>query len=139
MNALVIYQSKNGTTRRMAEEIAAELKNNQVDVKIGSIREINPNDIENADHLYLGCWTSGMLLFAQKPDKEWRKFVGKIPVGLRKKTTMFTTYKIATGSMFKEMRNKLTYRGLTISNNALKSKTGALNPVQRKIICQSLN
>lgn len=139
MNALVIYQSKNGVTRKMAEEIAAELTNSNVQVKIGSIQEINPKEIENADRLYLGCWTSGLILFAQKPDKEWRKYVSQIPIGVRKKTTMFATYKVSTGSMFKEMRDTLKYRGLQIENKALKSKNGNLTDIQRQIIAQSLN
>ena len=139
MNALVIYQSKGGSTRKMAEEIASELQQNNVQVKVGSIQEISPEEIESADRLYMGCQTSNMVLLGKKPDKEWRRYVGKLPIGVRKKTTLFTTYKLATGNMFKEMRSTLKYRGLQIENNALKSKTGHLTDIHRKIISQSLN
>lgn len=138
MNALVIYQSKNGVTRRMAEEIAAELKNSNVEVKVGSINEISTNEIEKADRLYLGCRTSGMLVINQKPDRAWRKYVSQIPLGLQKNTTMFTTYKVATGSMFKEMRNELKYRGLKVEPNAFKSRNGNLTHLQREKILEGL-
>lgn len=139
MNALVIYQSKNGSTRQMAEEIATELKNNNIQVKVGSIQEIHPTEIEKADRLYMGCWTSGLIFLNQKPDNDWKRFVAQLPIGTEKKTMMFTTYKVATGSMFKNMRRNLKYRGLNVSNNALKSKTGNLTDLQRNVLLQSLN
>jgi flavodoxin len=139
MKALVVYQSKEGTTKKMAEEIASELQHKNVDVKVGSIYDITHQDIDNADRLYVGCWTSGMILFNQGPDKDWMKFASNLPIGTEKKTTLFTTYKVATGSMFKRMRRALSYRGLRISNNALKSKNGNLSPLQKQILSQSLN
>lgn len=139
MKTLVIYHSKNGTTKKMAQEIGDYLQSNGDEVKIGNIYDFSPSDIENADKLYLGCWTSGLFLFGQKPNKEWLQFSRQIPVGLRKKTTLFTTYKITTGSMFKEMRKALRYRGLSVENNALKSKSGNLTETQKEIILQAMN
>ena len=139
MKALVVYHSKNGTTQKMANEIANHLRSNNAEVKVGSIFEISTMDIENADRLYFGCWTSGLMLFGQKPAKDWSKFVNQIPILKRKKTTLFTTYKIATGSMFKRMKKSLTYRGLSVNNSALKSKNGVLTEVQKRILLESLN
>ena len=139
MKALVVYQSKEETTKRMAEEIASELQQKDVDVKVGSIYNITHQDIDTADRLYVGCWTNGMLLFNQGPDKDWIKFAINLPLGTEKKTTLFTTYKVATGSIFKKMRRLLSYRGLKVSNNALKSKTGELTLLQKQILAQSLN
>jgi hypothetical protein len=56
----------------------------------------------------LGCWTNGLMIFAQHPDKAWKKFVEEMP-DIRKKTlVLFTTYKIATGSMFRKMEKILS-------------------------------
>jgi flavodoxin len=139
MKAVVVYHSKNGVTRNMAQAIGDILKNNNTEVKVGSIDEITYTDINEADRLYMGSWTSGFMLFGQKPAKEWRSFVGKLPISDRKKTLMFATYKVKTGSMFKNMRKVLRYRGFGVMNVAVKSKNGELNEEQKKILLQSLN
>jgi flavodoxin len=139
MKALVVYHSKTGTTEKMASQIAAHLAENNTDVKLSSINEVSHADIEQADRLYMGTWTSGFMIFGQKPEKEWLKFSRKLPISIRKRTTMFTTYKLMTGSMFKNMRRELTYRGLKVESNVLKSKTGDLTEAQKKILTQGLN
>jgi flavodoxin len=139
MKALVVYNSKTGTTEKMASQIAAHLAENKMDVKLSSIHEVKLSDIEQADRLYMGTWTSGFMLFGQKPEKEWKQFSRRLPVGIRKRTTLFTTYKVLTGSMFRNMRRDLSYKGLQVENNVLKSKTGILSDVQKQILVESLN
>jgi flavodoxin len=139
MKALVVYHSKTGTTEKMASQIAAHLAENKIDVKLSSIKEVSHNDIEQADRIYLGTWTDGYMIFGQKPEKEWLKFSRNLPIGIRKRTTLFTTYKLMTGSMFKNMRRELSYRGIKVEPNALKSKTGELTDIQKQILTQGLN
>jgi flavodoxin len=139
MKALVVYNSKTGTTEKMASQIAAHLAENKLDVKLSSIKEVKASDIEQADRLYMGTWTSGFMLFGQKPEKEWQKFSRQLPIGIRKRTTLFTTYKLLTGSMFKNMRRELSYKGLRVEPNALKSKTGDLTDIHKKLLLESLN
>jgi len=139
MKALVVYSSKTGTTEKMASQIAAHLAENNMDVKLSSISEVTLKDIEQADRLYMGTWTSGFMIFGQRPEKEWEKFSSNLPVGIIKRTTLFTTYKLLTGSMFKNMRRELSYKGLRVERNVLKSKTGILTDVQKQILTQSLN
>ena len=57
----------------------------------------------------------------------------------RKRTVMFTTYKVATGSMFKKMKSELRYLGLNVDNRAFRSKDGSLNEVQKKVLIETLN
>jgi flavodoxin len=139
MKALVVYNSKTGTTEKMASQIAAHLANNNMDVKLSSIHEVTHSEIEKADRLYMGTWTSGFMLFGQKPEKEWIRFSRRLPIGIRKRTTLFTTYKVMTGSMFNNMRRELSYKGLRIEPNVLKSKTGDLTETQKQILTQGLN
>ena len=139
MKALVVYYSKNGTTKKMAQEIANCLEENNTNVKLGSIHEVTARDIEEADRLYIGCWTSGFLFFGQKPSHEWKAFARRIPITNKKKAMLFATYKVATGSMFKKMREELSFRGLQVSNKALKSKDGELKDIHLEILSQSLN
>jgi len=139
MKALVVYQSKTGTTKKMAEEIAVQLKELNNDVKLGSIAEVTVKDVELADKLYIGGPTNGFFLFGQGPTKDWKDFVKSLPIVNKKETILFTTYKIATGPVFKKMRRELNYSGFKVMNKALKSKDGNLSDIHREILSQSLN
>jgi flavodoxin len=107
--AIVVYNSKNGTTKNYGEEISDFLKKKDFDSRAVSINECSSEEIANSDYVFLGCWTSGLFIFGQKPEQEWVDFVQKAPDLSDKKVGLFTTYKIATGSMFKRMKKYLRY------------------------------
>ncbi|HEY9123131.1 MAG TPA: flavodoxin domain-containing protein [Bacteroidales bacterium] len=139
MNALVVYQTKTGTTKKMANEIAAQLAQNNARVKVASIDEVSHDEFLAAEQIYIGCPTEGLFIFGQKPTKDWKKFVNKLPVMANKRAVMFTTYKVATGSMFKKMKSELRYLGLNVDNRAFRSKDGLLNEVQKKVLIETMN
>lgn len=130
--ALVIYDSKTGTTKNYGEEISDFLKMKDFDSKAVSIDNCNSDDIANSDYVFFGCWTSGLFLFLQSPGQEWIDFVQKVPDLKGKKVGLFTTYKVATGSMFKKMKKHLR---VSIDNKLieLKSRDGHL-PVASKLM-----
>lgn len=105
--AVVIYQSKTGITKKFAEAIGAYAAGKGIEVKTLSIAEYGSGIAENADYVLLGCWTSGFLLFfLQHPDTPWKQFAAGLP-DLPGKVALFTTYKVATGSMFSSMKKHL--------------------------------
>ncbi|MBN1143537.1 MAG: flavodoxin domain-containing protein [Bacteroidales bacterium] len=105
--AVVIYQSKTGITKKFAEAIGAYAAEKGIDVQTLSIAEYTSGIAEKADYVFLGCWTSGFLLFfLQHPDGPWKQFAAGLPA-LSGKVALFTTYKVATGSMFNSMRKHL--------------------------------
>ena len=138
MKALVVYHSKNGTTQKMAQEISEQLRKRNAEVKVGSIHEITENDIEAADRLYLGCWTSGKMIFGQKPEQTWVDFASRIPESKGKQTVLFTTYKIATGSMFRKMKKYIQPKGYKVIGS-MKSRSGKLSYYSDVILKYSLN
>jgi hypothetical protein len=79
-----------------------------------------------AEYILIGCWTAGLLFFAQHPDKDWKKFAGQLRGLKGKKVGLFTTYKLATGSMFKKMGNYIKHNVDTIAVE-LKSRNGELS------------
>lgn len=105
--ALIIYNSKTGTTKKFGEEIGNYFTSKNIDSHIISINEFNKSDVKNVDYVLLGCWTSGLMLFLQHPQKEWIEFVKRLPDLSGKKIGLFTTYKIRTGSMFGKMKKYL--------------------------------
>jgi hypothetical protein len=88
---------------------------------------------EKADFVLLGCWTAGFMLLFQHPDRPWIGFAKQLPELSGKKAALFTTYKIATGSMFKSMRKYLSGQALDLSLE-LKSRKGNLAEVHKMML-----
>ena len=133
--AVIIYNSKTGITKKYAEEIAAYLNQKKITVKVLPLKNGKNKMITEADYLFLGCWTSGLFLFLQHPDKLWKDFASKLPENLKQKTALFTTYKVATGSMFGNMRKELNGK-IADCATELKSRKGKLSDSDKLIIDQ---
>ncbi len=131
--AVIIYHSQTGITKKYAEEISAYLKQKGLEISILPIRDYKDGIIGDADYLLLGCWTSGLMVFLQHPEKVWKEFALKLPAGIKTKTALFTTYKILTGSMFANMRKQLKGR-IDHCPTELKSRDGRLSEKDRMIL-----
>jgi len=129
--ALILYNSKTGTTKRFALEIAEFLKKNNLDTTVASIFEFDSNDTGNSEYVLLGCWTSGLMILFQHPERVWVEFSKQLADLSGKKIGLFTTYTIATGSMFKNMRRHVN----SSSGNSgleLKSRRGDLSEADKR-------
>jgi flavodoxin len=131
--AVIIYNSKTGTTKKYAEEIGAYLEKLEIEVVILSIQEYKDEILINANYLLLGCWTSGLMLFLQHPEKVWKDFAKKLPNTIKSKTALFTTYKMLTGSMFKNMRKLLNGR-IDSCLTEIKSRNGMLSESDKIVL-----
>ena len=127
MKVLVIYYSKKGTTRQLAYEIDKYLKSLEFESKMISIYDVQPDDIKQADIVLLGCWTHGLFIVLQHPDRTWRQYAEQFPEFNEKKVGFFTTYKLATGTMFANMNKTLKNKLKKPVSFYLKSKTGKLS------------
>jgi hypothetical protein len=72
-----------------------------------SIYDADPADAGNADAMLLGAWCHGLFIVLQHPDKPWVEYARQLPDLSGKKVALFTTYKLATGSMFRKMQKHL--------------------------------
>jgi flavodoxin len=124
--ALIVYQSKKGHTKRYGEEIGKFLQEKGITSKVIAVEEFKADQIENVSCLFLGCWTSGLFLFLQHPDRIWINRIKKISIPPGLKIGLFTTYKIATGSMFRVMKNHINPPADSVIPE-WKSKTGLLS------------
>jgi flavodoxin len=131
--AVVVYRSATGTTRRLAEEIAAHLATRGISASVRSVGECDPATLAEADLVLLGCWTSGLFVVAQHPDEPWMAFVRDVPDLRRSRVGLFTTYKLATGSMFGRMRAALRDRAGRVDLE-LKSRSGHLSAGDRRAL-----
>lgn len=124
--AVVFYLSKSGTTKYFGEEIAKYLDNKNIETSVVSILDAKPEMVNNADYVLLGAWTHGLMIFLQHPDKPWVEFAKALPDFSDKKVGLFTTYKIATGSMFRKMEKHLSGKSAPVTLS-LKSKSSELS------------
>jgi len=135
--AIIIHQSKKGTTKKLGEAISAFLSQNNIEAKAISVQDFRQEDLV-ADFVFLGCWTNGMFLMFQHPDKAWAKFAEQLPALDGKKVAMFTTYKVATGVMFKAMKKRIKYNSANPIPE-LKSRNGALSEQNKTDLMQIIS
>ena len=131
--AVIFYQSKTGTTKNYAHEIEAYLQNRQIQAACYPVSEYHSGLLENADLLLLGCWTKGLMVLFQKPDALWNHFARRLTVPASSKVALFATYKIRTGSMFRNMAKQVQKTGHSLFPR-LKSRDGKLTGQDRAVL-----
>ena len=130
---LIIYNSKTGTTAKFAREIESYLKSEKHEVVCKQILDYDQKLLEGVDYLLLGCWTSGLMVICQHPQKIWKQFAKSLPDLKNMKVGLFTTYKILTGSMFKRMQSKLKNK-ISGTDLLIKSKDSDLSDLNKNLL-----
>ncbi|MCF8236184.1 MAG: flavodoxin domain-containing protein [Bacteroidales bacterium] len=131
--AAIIYNSRTGTTKKYAEQIGDYLSNKGVKTNVLPIQQYDDINLDDIDYLLLGCWTNGLMFFLQHPDKAWKDFAAKLPHPMKQKTALFTTYKLLTGTMFKNMSRQLN-GSVKAPLTELKSRNGTLSKNDERIL-----
>jgi flavodoxin len=131
--AVIVYRSRTGVTRRFANEIGEYLGVRGIETQVTSVGECDPAILAAADFVLLGCWTTGLLVIRQHPDQPWIDFARDVPALAGPRVGLFTTYKLATGSMFAKMREHLGDRVGSIALE-LKSRDGRLSDGHRRAL-----
>jgi flavodoxin len=103
MNYAIVYYSRGGHTRKIAQAIAQELGCNPLDVKASS-----PN-VTDADMLVVGSGTYG-----GKAGPEIIAFLNDLAPVTNKKAACFSTCAGNTEAVISEMRGILTAKGYTM-------------------------
>ena len=132
-SAAVVYRSPGGITRRYAEEIARYLSSKGIEASVASVGECDPASLVAADYVLLGCWTGGLFVILQHPDEPWLAFVRNLPKLERPRIGLFTTFKLATGSMFPKMAAALAGRAPVVELE-LRARNGSLSGADRRAI-----
>ena len=115
MNTCIVYFSRTGNTKRLAQAIADTAK-----APIYELASIQPSAIQNYDLLVLGTPVEG-----SSPAKETRAFIESMPNLEGKKVILFCTYKVfgnerTMKSMEKELKNKGYETILKVSKKGMK-------------------
>ena len=115
MKACVLYISRTGNTKRMAEAISEFLK-----APVFNIADApEPSVTQDFDLLVIGTPVMGM-----RPTPEVQSFVKRLPECTGKRTILFCTYAIKQGGTLKILEKELTQKGyiniLNVSKRGLK-------------------
>jgi len=102
MKACVLYISRTGNTKRLAEAISELLK--APVFNIADIPELSA--VQDFDLLVIGTPVMGL-----RPTPEVQSFVKRLPEGGGKKTILFCTYAIKQGGTLKVLEKELTTKG----------------------------
>jgi flavodoxin len=120
MNTCVVYFSKTGNTKRLAQTIAETTKASLFD-----ITSTQPSTIENFDLLILGTPVEGA-----SPAKETTAFIQNMSRVENKKAILFCTYRLfGNARTLKAMEKELSKKGyttiLSISKKGMKPEKEA--------------
>jgi flavodoxin len=111
MNAGVLYFSRTGNTKRLAQEIAETAK-----MPIFDIALTEPSAVQNFDILIIGTPVEG-----SRPTKETLAFIENMPNVDGKKAILFCTYRfLGSGKTFKILEKALAAKGYEIMLNVCK-------------------
>ena len=115
MKSCVLYFSRTGNTKKVAEAIA-----NQVKAPLFDIATCEPSVINDYDIIFLGTPVEGA-----SPAKETAAFVERFPQGQGKKTVLFCTYRMfGNERTMKALEKKLVEKGyenvLRVSKKGMK-------------------
>ena len=133
--AVIIYHSRTGTTQKYGEEIGQYLNSKGIDALVTSTIMFQKDMLDGADTIFFGCWTSGLMVILQKPEKSWVEFTERLPAMPDAKIALFTTYKILTGSMFRNMGKHLDGK-YSPPALELKSRNGLLSTHNKQSLDQ---
>lgn len=114
MKTCVVYFSRTGNTRRLAQAIAESANSPVFD-----IASSEPAVAQNFDLLVLGTPVEGF-----RPAKETLTFVERMPKVEGKKAILFCTHALAKGSTLKTLEKELDKKGyktvLSVSKKGMK-------------------
>ena len=109
MDAVIIYESMTGTTRRAAHLIADGLFDLRIGAQLFAATAVDPAAVAAADLVVVGTWTDGALIVGQRPAKA--KHLRKLPDLVGKRCLVYCTYAIHPGKTLPKLTTIVEERG----------------------------
>ena len=126
MKTCVLYFSRTGNTKRMAEAISEAAK-----TPVFAIASCEPSVVEDFDILIVGTPVEGF-----RPAKETVEFVERLPKTEGKKAILFCTYALWKGRTFGVLKKELSSKGY---KTILDVSTKGMKPDQPANFSDSIN
>jgi flavodoxin len=121
MRVAIVYDSKTGTTKAVAEQMGEMTRAAGHECRVDSIADADPAAVSGADVICVGSWTKGLYVVFQGPTQATIEFVERLEALDGKQVAVFTTYAIAVGKTLEKMARSLEARGANVTGR-FKSK-----------------
>jgi flavodoxin len=109
MDAVIIYESLTGNTRRAAHLIGDGFFDHRIGTQIYPTEAVTPEAIAGADLVLVGTWVDGALIVGQRPGKS--KKLRRLPDLSGKRCLVFCTYAIDPGKTIEKLTRIVEERG----------------------------
>ena len=101
MEAVIVYDSVTGNTRRAASLVADALGRAGIDTTVFPVTAYNPEAIGRADLVLVGSWTDGLIVAGQRPGR--KKRFTQLPDLSGKRAAVFCTYAVNPGRTLQKL------------------------------------
>jgi len=110
MKLEIVYDSRTGTTKAAAEDMAQMAVAAGHEVSTAAVQAASPADVAAADAVCIGSWTEGLFFFRQHATKATMEFIEGLDLDATP-AAVFCTYKTSPGKMLDKMADALETRG----------------------------
>jgi hypothetical protein len=112
VDAIVIYESLTGNTRRAAELLARQLSGQGVATVACPITRIDYQALSGADLVIVGSWVDGLFVVGQRPGRHGR--IAQLPALAGKRAIVYLTYALHPGKALQKLSDTVAGRGAEV-------------------------
>jgi hypothetical protein len=130
VDAVIIYESMTGTTRRAAQLIGDGFFDHRIGSQLFPTTGVTADAVRDADLVVIGTWTDGALVVGQRPGKAKR--LKALPDLAGKRCVVYCTYAIHPGKTLRKLtaivegRGGEVLGGMTVRRDHLEEDTAEL-------------
>ena len=114
MNIVIVYDSRGGTTKAAAEQMAEMATTAGHQAKAVAVQAASAADVNAADAVCIGSWTEGLFFILQHATKATMEFIETLDLD-GTPAAVFCTYKTSPGKMLDKMATALEAKGANVT------------------------
>lgn len=114
MRIAIVYDSRTGTTKAAAEDMARKAVTAGHQAAAVSVHAADRAEVSKADAVCIGSWVEGLLFFRQHATDATMRFIDQLDLD-GTPAAVFCTYKTAVGKMLMTMATALEARGARVT------------------------
>ena len=114
MQVAIVFDSRTGTTKAAAEEMATMAVDAGHECAAVAVQAASPADLSSADAVCVGSWTEGLFVIRQHATKATMEFIDDLSLD-GTKAAVFCTYKTSPGKMLDKMADALEAHGARVT------------------------
>jgi len=110
MKIAIVFDSRTGTTKAVAEGMAKMATAAGHDCTTQAVQAASASEVSGADAVCIGSWTEGLFVIRQHATQQTMEFIDELILD-GESVAVFCTYKLATGRLLDKMTQAVEARG----------------------------